>query len=103
MHPSILRLSLRSIPTGRVQQEVKEQIQQVKVGAVKRRLTTELIAAKRKLDQALQEKAAMEDGHSAEVKKLKVRVTSTVQTTVPIFAFPSPQRILGEVRLQNNT
>ena len=56
-------------------QAVKEQIQQTKMGAVKRRLTAELVAARNKLQKALEEKVEMEEEHRAEVKKLKVCAT----------------------------
>ena len=51
------------------------------MGAVKRRLTAELIAARNKLQKAVEEKAEMEESHRAEVKKLKVCATLAAQVT----------------------
>ena len=61
---------------------MKEQIQQTKVGAVKRRLTNELISTQGKLQKVQEEKALLEQQQLKEVKKLKVCVVIPVIDTL---------------------
>ena len=61
---------------------MKEQIQQTKVGAVKRRLTTQLISTQGKLQKVQEEKVLLEQQQRAEVKKLQVCVVMPGTNTV---------------------